>query len=293
MVVALVKFGLDLPLTDSFNDLKNLYYSAGAVGFDYAFMPDHLRSIDGKLPMNVWDALCMLTTVPSDVGLGSMVADIHRADASTTIQHIHTLVNHAEERDVIIGLGSGMMYDNEGVGNNRSYTLHKILHVKSSKDVAGARFVLAAKGKNMKRFARDFADGWMAKHAITFDDYCKEKKDFGYISSDRNFIFAVDVSVAFEESDEVFNKLAHKYLLQTDKYFYSMLTEENLGELEKDVKNVDRDVLRKIAIIGDEVAVEKRLQEFVNVGVTLFTVKLYGDEFGRFRRVMECLRQKN
>ena len=93
--------------------------------FDYVFMPDHVVSLDGKEPLNIWSVLSILAMNSKQIGIGSMVANIYRQHPSTLRQQVNTLKQFSNK--IMIGLGAGMMFDSEQFGIHRTHPLERMM----------------------------------------------------------------------------------------------------------------------------------------------------------------------
>ena len=279
----MVRFGLSLPTHLKIDDLVYQAEQARKAGFDYVLMPDHLYSLRRMDMLNKWQTLGVIANRIS-IGVGTMVANIYREDLGTFVQHVKTLQVIAKKKDIVVGMGRGTNYDSPPHGFvdvDRMECLLKML----PKNVLT---IVAARGKGMKQVACSHADGWMVRHALSFDEYVKEKKGVERMCTDDFFLYCADVPIAFRESDVLYKSLAYRYLFQT-KYFNSLFSDKDLKALDEDAKAVSRETLRKTIVIGDTKVVIRQLKRYVGNGVGFFSIRLYDDEFDNFKRVIEAI----
>ena len=256
----MVEFGLSLPLTAEPLDILRQTRMAQIYGFDWVFFGDHIISMDGKRPLNMWDAMAFVA-LQHDIGLASKVANINKIPIPVLIQHIDTLVRISEPRNIIIGLGSGG-FDAVKTGNQADkmiYTIRSIREVQPDVPI-----FVAATGKAMKSIASRRADGWIARHALSPKQFNASKP----IQRNQLFEFMADIPISFTEEDRIWTSLKYR------------------AELEG-ITDTGREVLSDFSAIGDEDYVIKKVREYVDYGATIISVRLYDNSFSKMENVID------
>jgi alkanesulfonate monooxygenase SsuD/methylene tetrahydromethanopterin reductase-like flavin-dependent oxidoreductase (luciferase family) len=281
----MVSFGLSLPTHLSIAELVDQSFIALNSGFDYVLMPDHLYGLRGNEMMNKWQVLSVIASqVP--IGVGTMVANIYREDVETLVQHVKTLKKIAKKKNIVVGLGRGTDYDTDYDMSEAPLRMEEILK-KLPFDVMK---IVAARGEKMKAVACDFANGWMPRHALTFEEYRAERRGVEkrcvYNST---FVYCADVPVMFNETEGIMKSLAYRKLFQDNYFFYSKMTPADKGVMDEMAVLMDYDRLRKTAVIGDVQQVVDLLMEYVVEGTDFFSVRLYDDDFGKFKEIIHAV----
>jgi hypothetical protein len=83
--------------------------------------------------------------------------------------------------------------------------------------------------------------------------------------------------------------LAYRYLFQKGDYFYSNMDDKDRKLMDEESKQVDKRLLRERAVIGDVKAVTDAISNYVAEGVEFFSIRLYDDEFDKFKRVIDAI----
>jgi len=283
----MVSFGLSLPLTAKIDYLINLAVDAESAGFEYVLMPDHIISLDNREPLNVWDVLCILSVKTRNIKLGSLVANIYRQHPTTLKQHVSTL-NRVSDGRAILGIGAGTVFDMEPYGIRQE---NPILHMQKTievirEGVKNVPIIVGARGLKMKKLAGTLADGWVSRHALSFSQFMQEMKEVKQWVRNDKFMYVADIPVSFLDDPWLWRSLAYRYLLQTD--FWGMtFTEEVKKNIEIASSNVSRLTLESFSAVGDEEKIVGILEPYVKNGVNVFSIRLYGNSFERFSKVID------
>ncbi len=287
----IMQFGLSLPLSYDINQLIALTRKAEEVGFDYAFMPDHILSLDGRAPLNVWSVLNVLAVSTNNIGLGSMVANVYRQHPSTLRQQVYTLKRSMGERKVMIGLGTGMIFDCDPVGIKQ---VHPINMMRENLEVIlkfPISIIIGAYGPKMKRIASEF-NGWVPRHALSPSEFLKEKDEVKqYVRFDyKDYLYIADVPVSHINEPWLWKTLAYRYLLQT-KYRNKTFSIFLNRDIESDSCKVGTDTLRGFSAIGSTDEIIGKLQSYIDNGANMFSIRYYGEDLEKFSEVMEYFRE--
>lgn len=103
-----VRFGFTLPLPAE-RGVRGLLEDAAlydSLGFDYAWMPDHLLMMPPGPTPDAWSVLAAAAVVTTRVRLGTAVSDIHRLHPAVLAQKAATL-DHLSGGRAVVGLGAG------------------------------------------------------------------------------------------------------------------------------------------------------------------------------------------
>jgi alkanesulfonate monooxygenase SsuD/methylene tetrahydromethanopterin reductase-like flavin-dependent oxidoreductase (luciferase family) len=293
----MIKFGLSLPLSYDIGKLIQLTQRAEQVGFDYVFMPDHVQSLDGSLPLNVWSVLTVLASSTHRVGLGSMVANVYRQHPSTLRQQVYTLQQtmklHRDKdwlpRELIVGLGAGLVFDCKPYGIERTHPLRRVRE--SAEALIGLEVptVIGAYGPNMKELASGW-HGWVARHALSLPEFIKEKYEVQQHlgTEDKDYLYIADIPVSHMDEPWLWKTLAYRYLLQT-KYRDKTIGASKFG-IEKDSLTVPRSTLEGFSAVGTGDDIINKLSGYVVNGAKMFSIRYYGDTLEKFGDVMDYIR---
>jgi len=285
-----IKFGLSLPLSYDIGKLIQLAQRAESVGFDYVFMPDHIASLDGSQPLNIWSVLNVLASFTSKIGLGSMVANVYRQHPSTLRQQVYTLKQTMGiHRELIVGLGAGLVFDCEPYGITRSHPLSRVR--RSAEALIGLEVptVIGAYGPKMKDLASEW-HGWVARHALSPSEFLKEKyevqRHLG--TDDKDYLYIADVPVSHMDEPWLWKTLAYRYLLQTK--YRDMIIGSSKFSIEKDSLDVPRSTLQGFSAVGSGDDIISKLSDYVVNGAKMFSIRYYGDSLEKFGDVMDYIR---
>lgn len=295
----MIKFGLSLPLSYDIKQLINLTTQAEHVGFDYAFMPDHVVSLDGKQPLNVWSVLNILATHTHSIGLGSMVANIYRQHPSTLYQQIYTLrqsiqLHSIVQRKLMIGLGAGMKFDCKPFGILQTHPIGRLTKICSELEKLDVDIVIGAVGPKMKSFAIG-TNGWVSRHALSPEEFGEEHFEVKLHETDKkmplDFIYIADVPVSHLDEPWLWKSLAYRYLLQT-KYRDDTFNKLTQDRIEADSSKVPRSTLEGFSAIGNTEDIIKKLESYVSYGANMFSIRYYGEDLEKFGDVIDYFKDK-
>jgi alkanesulfonate monooxygenase SsuD/methylene tetrahydromethanopterin reductase-like flavin-dependent oxidoreductase (luciferase family) len=282
----MVKFALSLPIHLGIDELVEQAFLASVSGFDYVLMPDHIYSLRGTDVANKWDVLSVIAS-NVNIGVGTMVANIYREDIDTIVQHVKTLKMIAKKKDIVVGLGRGTAYDTVDIDTTKAEVRMELLLRKLPYDVLK---IVAARGSKMKGVACDFGNGWMPRHGLSFKEYRDEKRKVEKrCLFNSTFVYCADIPVVFNETEQIMKSLAYRYLFQKGDYFYSNMDDKDRKLMDEESKQVDKRLLRERAVIGDVKAVTDAIGGYVTDGVEFFSIRLYDDEFDKFKRVIDAI----
>lgn len=281
----MIQFGLSLPLSGDITQLIGLSIKAEEAGFDYIWMPDHILSLDLKEPLNVWSVLSILATQTKYVHLGSFVANIYRQHPLILYNQISSL-NRISGNRAVLGIGVGAVFDTAPIGIKRNRPLKRmketIQTIKSRIDIP---IYVGTSGPKIKRLTGRMADGWIGRPALSIDEYEKEMSEVKRWVSNRPFDYIADLPVSFKDEPWLWKSLAYRYLLQTN--FKDMVFSNRvMKEIEDASSRVPREVLENISAVGNEDEIIEVLEHYVDLGVTLFSIRLYCNSFEKFREVI-------
>ena len=282
----MIRFGLTLPLSGDITQLIDLSIKAEEAGFDYIWMPDHILSIDGKEPLNVWSVLSVLAKQTKRVRLGSFVANIYRQHPLVLSNQVSSL-NRISGNRAVLGIGAGTVFDTAPFGIKRNRPLEHmketIQTIKSQLDIP---IYVAASGPKMKQLTGRMADGWISRPALSIDEYEKEMSEVKRWVSNRPFDYNADLPVSFKDEPWLWKNLAYRYLLQTD-FKDTIFTNSVIKEMEDASSRVPREVLENISAVGNQDEIIDVLKHYVHLGVTLFSIRLYCNSFEKFSAVIK------
>jgi hypothetical protein len=283
----MIKFGLSLPLSYDIGKLIQLTQRAESVGFDYVFMPDHIMSLDGSQPLNIWSVLNILASSTHKIGLGSMVANVYRQHCSTLYQQVYTLKQTmGVDRKMIVGLGAGLVFDCEPYGITRNNPVHRVRGSAESLIGLDVPVVIGAYGPKMKNLASKW-DGWVARHALSLPEFIKEKNEVKQRLG-KDYLYIADVPVSHLDEPWLWKTLAYRYLLQT-KYRDMTMGASKFG-IEKDSLTVPRSTLEGFSAVGTSDDIINKLSCYVVNGAKMFSIRYYGESLDKFGDVMDYIR---
>jgi hypothetical protein len=266
-------FGLSLPLSADIVQLIKYAKLAECSGFDYVFMPDHVTSLDGKQPLNVWDVLSVLAMHTRSIKLGSLVANVYRQHPLTLKQHVDTL-NSISGGRAFVGLGAGTRFDCDELGIKRSKPLETVFE--AIKTVEPNKIVVGARGLRMKAIASG-TDGWVSRHALSPSEFHDELLYVKDMVASNDFLYIADVPVSFIDEPWLWKTLSYRYLLQT-KYWDKPFTKRMKFDIEADSTSVKRSILDGFSAVGDCCDVTIKLKKYIDAGANVLSIRLYGDD---------------
>jgi alkanesulfonate monooxygenase SsuD/methylene tetrahydromethanopterin reductase-like flavin-dependent oxidoreductase (luciferase family) len=293
----MIKFGLSLPLSYDINRLINLTSQAENVGFDYAFMPDHIISLDGSKPLNIWSVLNILAVSTHKIGLGSMVANVYRQHPSTLRQQVYTLKQTIQmyskmRREIMVGLGAGLRFDCEPFGISQIHPLTRMKDSCRQLQDLDVNVVMGAYGPKMKELASKYG-GWVSRHALSPTEFGNERDEVEQHlrDDDKDYLYIADVPVSHLDEPWLWKTLAYRYLLQT-KYREETFNQLVKDDIEIDSSTVPHPILEGFSAVGSTDEIIDKLESYVSYGAKMFSIRYYGDSLEKLSGVMEYFRNQ-
>jgi alkanesulfonate monooxygenase SsuD/methylene tetrahydromethanopterin reductase-like flavin-dependent oxidoreductase (luciferase family) len=274
-----MRFGLSLPLTADIQKLITLTRFAEQVGFDTVWMPDHLYSINGETPLEAWSVLSILALQTSRVGLGTGVTSVFKYNPVVLQQKVDTL-NKISSGRAFLSLGTGEMADNKLLGVNVEKPL-SYLREYTSRFKNRIRTYIGALSPKMRDLAGEIADGWVP-YVHTLKQFNSYKKEVEAKVGNRPFDYVANIPVSFTASEQILRSIGYRYLWSQKS---NLITDEAVAK-------ISHEELQSVSAIGRLDEVRSVLKAYIDSGATHLLIRLYDEDFIKFKEVMSTIRRE-
>ena len=274
-----MRFGLSLPLTANIQKIISLTVRAEEFGFDSVWMPDHIFSIDNEVPLEAWSVLSILASRTTCVRLGTGVTSIFKYHPLVLRQKVDTL-NKISGGRAFISLGTGGIPDNKLLDVNVERPLSYLRNYFSYFS-GKIPIYIGALSPKMRQLAGEIADGWVP-YVHTLTQYAVFLKEVKANVKNRPFDYVANIPVSFTASEQIWRSIGYRYLSSQKN---NLITDEAVAK-------VSRQELKEISAVGSFDEVRSILKKYADIGATHLLIRLYDEEFIKFKEVMDSIRRE-
>ena len=194
-------------------------------------------------------------------------------------QKIDTL-NKISRGRAFLSLGTGGILENKLLDVNVRKPLDNLRNYFSYFSGKIPTYIGALSPK-MRQLAGEIADGWVPYvHTLAqYDAYLKEVKAN---VRNRPFDYVANIPVSFTDSAQIWRSIGYRYLSsQKDK----LITDETAAK-------IPIQELKEISAVGSFDEVGSIFKKYLDIGATHLLIRLYDEEFIKFRDVMDSIRRE-